>query len=421
MAKNLKFKIKDIDKLEFELEENGSTGDYISILDQLDKNFESVKSTINYKIKSWENDFKKEFNEKEKIHSINEFKLSSEFTSLIEDKNLSTHKIKELEEKLEGQKNAILNEFKLSNEFAELQKIKIEFSSLKNNYEQQIKSLNENHHKDLEMSEFKIKDELNKKSQIKIDALELEKNYLTNELERRKTRNIKVMGEEFEEWILNAYNNSDFSMSSDTNLEKANKTIGSSKPDFIFTVYDKDANNSTLEKIVIEAKTEGNTGKTKNQDHYEKLDKDRHNNDAQYSLLISELEPNQEFMIKMVPNYQNMFVIRPGYFLSFLALIKHIALKKKTITSANLNFKRKEEILEEFNNMKNKILSNSVEQIEKNTSIILDQAVKIRDSVAKIEENGRKIVDRHIETIKNKIENFKIEKIIKKIEKDSIE
>jgi len=67
--------------------------------------------------------------------------------------------------------------------------------------------------------------------------------------------------------------------------------------------------------------------------------------------------------------------------------------------------------------MKNQILSHSIRLLEKHANSIIDNAQKIEGLSNNILESGRLIINTYLDQIKNKIENFNITKINKKIDK----
>ncbi|MDE5841480.1 MAG: DUF2130 domain-containing protein, partial [Malacoplasma sp.] len=166
--------------------------------------------------------------------------------------------------------------------------------------------------------ELKLKDRENELNNSHKEELE--------RIERKKESNVKTLGEDLENWIQNEYNLT-FGMIDGCSLEKTTKNIGGHKPDFLFSVYDNKT-KQILGKVTIEAKTQMSVSETqkKNKDHFAKLEMDRNNHDSEFALLVSELEPEEIFYIKKVPNekYQNMFIVRPRYFIAFLSIVRYI-------------------------------------------------------------------------------------------------
>ncbi|MBO6072358.1 hypothetical protein J6P59_01690 [bacterium] len=75
-------------------------------------------------------------------------------------------------------------------------------------------------------------------------------------------------------------------------------------------------------------------------------------------------------------------------------------------------------MLNEFEDFKNSILENAFKNINKHLESIKTDADKIIKSAENILESQKIIVDKHMNAIENKINNFKIEnKVVKKIAK----
>ncbi|VEU59874.1 DUF2130 domain-containing protein [Mesomycoplasma neurolyticum] len=232
---------------------------------------------------------------------------------------------------------------------------------------------------------------------------------------REKSLNSKVMGEDLEKWIQNEFD-FHFGFNSNVKMTKA-KEIDGKKADFLFEVLD-DVTQKVIGTVIIEAKTAGENSKEKNSKFYKKLENDRLNQKANYALLVTELEPEQNFVIKKEKNeYSNIYVTRPQYFITFLSLITHILNIKKGVISSELEFKEKYEILDEFDKMKNKILDNSLKHMTTDIEDLSKHITTIQSTAFKMEELVKIKLDKHINTFKNKIENFNINKIVKKINK----
>ena len=113
-------------------------------------------------------------------------------------------------------------------------------------------------------------------------------------------------------------------------LIKDNKVVNGTKGDFIFKDYDENGNE--IISVMLEMKNQSETGniKKKNSDHYSKLEKDRTNKNCDYAVLVSNLEPENELFnrgIVKVPEFQNMYVVRPNSLLILLSLISSFARK----------------------------------------------------------------------------------------------
>ncbi|MDE5767194.1 MAG: DUF2130 domain-containing protein [Malacoplasma sp.] len=438
MSKKIRIEIKDKENLEFKILDKAEPGDFFSLNEINEFDFSELKKQIEDK----ENEFVNERLKKEKINWTNEFKQSSDYKSL-ENKIHDLEKVKEkLENELENRVKLAISDtkresqeeisnlknqidtFKLSMDI-EKNKITIEKDEIINNLKTEknneindlrIKISNANKDKELALQEInsiweiKWKDkenELINKHKEEIDEIE------------RKRLNVKTVGEDLEKWIQDKFDET-FGMIDGCTLEKTTKNIGGHKPDFLFSVYDNNS-KQILGKVTIEAKSQKSVTETskKNRDHFQKLEMDRINHNSEFALLVSELEPDEAFYIKKVPdeNYPNMFIVRPQFFITFLSIVRYIWIKKGDILRQEINFEKKQTILDDFNLLKNEILSNSLRHIESNIQEILKAADSIEKSAIKIKEKSEKVLESHLNTIKTKIENFKITKIIKEIEK----
>ena len=207
------------------------------------------------------------------------------------------------------------------------------------------------------------------------------------------------------------------------------------KPDFKFVVYlDKDK-KVELTSVCLEMKNEyfnDSVNKKRNEDHYNKLDKDRNKNNLEYALLVSELDwtSTNDSPIVKVNGYEKMYMVRPQYFVTFLSLIATLASKYRDIITTKYEeqeiFKQKNELIEEFNNLKN-----TFSGLTENTEYTISAKMKNTESGYESEEKTNKIIelsnqniqtlneicDTKLQTLNDKIEKFDIIKISKKVDK----
>ncbi len=283
-------------------------------------------------------------------------------------------------------------------------------------------------------SETKAKDliEFDKQKDLyqkQIDDLKNDFNKLSLQ---KSARNVKQLGEELEKWCTSEFRNYEAAGAfNNCTWEKANdvkKDDGQeegTKPDFYFKMYDSSSKENLLTSVCLEMKNESNvsTNKKKNADHFKKLDDDRNKRKLEYALLVSELEwdTDNDSPIRKVNEYENMYVVRPQYFISFLSIVYSLGLKyKDLITSKNLEankFKESNKILEEFEEMKRKYFEDPIKKLEKEVLDIKKESDSIRVSADKISASANSIVTITLGNIKTKIERFDIKSTIKKIDK----
>lgn len=341
-------------------------------------------------------------------------KLEDEILKL---KTLFETKEKEITMSLESK--FIVEKGKLENQIALLKSENESFESKKESAVNEVKNKLEN---ELLQVQQKYSSQIYEQKE-KISNLELTKSLLS----------IKKIGEKLEEWCNQEYLTHEINGFDNCTWEKDNISIKdefssrATKADYIFKVYSSNIKDEStlLTSVACEMKSEDPTSlnKKKNSDHYAKLDKDRIKKNCEYALLISELEweTDNDAPIRKVVEYDKMYMVRPQYFIVFLSIIT--ALGKKyhdVINEHNIQkeqFKETEEIVEEFEKMKNQILSHSIRLLEKHAISIIDNAQKIEGLSNNILESGRLIINTYLDQIKNKIENFNITKINKKIDK----
>lgn len=111
-------------------------------------------------------------------------------------------------------------------------------------------------------------------------------------------------------------------------FEKDNDASHGSKGDFIFRDY---VDGTEYISIMFEMKNEMDTTATKhrNQDFYQKLNKDRVEKKCEYAVLVSLLEADSEYfnrgIVDVSHKYPKMFVVRPQFFLPLISLLTQAA------------------------------------------------------------------------------------------------
>ena len=156
--------------------------------------------------------------------------------------------------------------------------------------------------------------------------------------------------------------------------------------------------------------------KKKNEDHLKKLENDRIKFEADTAILVTELEREDTFQIRRSKTYPNIYLIRPSMFSAIVGLYRTMIIKNKDMHRRDIEFRTKEEIIKEFDEFKNDLLEKQFDKINKQCENISKHAQKIIDSGTEIKESIRVVSETHMGALKNKIENFKIEKkVINKI------
>ena len=140
----------------------------------------------------------------------------------------------------------------------------------------------------------------------------------------------KMIGESLEIHCSNEFNRVRTTMFPNAYFEKDNDASLGSKGDFIFRDY---ADGVEYISIMFEMKNEMDVTATKhkNEDFLAKLDKDRNEKKCEYAVLVSLLEPDNDFynegIVDVSYRYPKMFVVRPQFFMPLISLLSQASRK----------------------------------------------------------------------------------------------
>ncbi|AMD81304.1 hypothetical protein MCANPG14_01053 [Mycoplasmopsis canis PG 14] len=277
--------------------------------------------------------------------------------------------------------------------------------SLRKELEDKINMLNANSLYKDEKIKF-LEEEKNNKDNIINDKV-AEINKLNGQLiEARsksswKNNNIKTIGNEFEDHLLNMLEDA-FSMDTSIRFNKATQAINGRMPDIVIEFLDKKNEDNVIGKLVIEAKAKlTEDGSKKNEEFYDKLAKDVKNYGANFGILVTELNPDESIFINFARNYNNIFVVRDVTFISLVKMLRMLFEKETEISYKEMNFKQKERIIKEFEEFFDKNIRENFERLQERLSDISKfadtiklESEKIKDKIRNIEENTIKKIDK---------------------------
>ena len=268
----------------------------------------------------------------------------------------------------------------------------------------------------------------------KLKLLAEQKENIINGLQRAKaSMNVKQTGEDLEAWCdgeVNSYmQNGLFNCTWDKDnkvIKDEGETKGS-KADYIFKVYadEKHNPNELLASVCLDMKDENpdSVNKKTNADYYKQLDKNREKKECKYAALVSNLEldkPNIAPIFK-VKEYENMYVVRPAYMMTFLNMLASLTTRFRDLILAHdaksLELQSKNELLKMFDDIKNTYLDKPLESLKKNVEDILKNSEAIKNAANKIDDQCDKIKRSYIAQIEEKINKFEL-KLDKKICKE---
>lgn len=365
-----------------------------------------------------------------KITLLNEHKLS-----LSEEKLKYETEITKLNLKLEQIETKLKQDLEIKY-LNDINNLKALVEQTKTNKD--LEYLTKLNHKDLEITN------LNNRLNNEVDKIKLEneKNLLVltevhneerrvfeeeiSNLKRARTSlSVKNIGEDLETWCDNEYHNQAIAGLDNVSWEKDNEVVGGTKADFIYKVYADNTKSDgvLLTSAILEMKSE-DPNSTNTQDInriLKKLDSDRNKKNIEYAILVSELgqTTSNTLLIKKVLEYEKMYIVRPEYFLTVLNIITSFGMKYKELLVQKelerIKFKDFEDILTEFETMKAEILTNSVKHINTQLETIIRQSDNIKSANEKILEAAELIINRHLKTVINKIEDFRINRVVNSI------
>lgn len=229
----------------------------------------------------------------------------------------------------------------------------------------------------------------------------------------------KMIGESLEQHCANEFNKNRMGMFRNAYFEKDNEVVESSKGDFVFRDFDEDG--VEIISIMFEMKNEADTTSTKhkNEDFFDKLDKDRKNKNCEYAVLVSLLESDSELynegIVDVSYRYPKMYVIRPQFFIPLITLLRNAALnateyKKQLLIEKNnnLDIAHFEENMENFK----VAFGKNFETASKKFSTAIDEIDKTIDHLKKVKENLLSS-DRQLRLANDKAQDLTIKKLTK--------
>ena len=139
----------------------------------------------------------------------------------------------------------------------------------------------------------------------------------------------KMIGESLEQHCLISFNQVRMMAFPNAYFEKDNEVVEGTKGDFIYREDTEDG--IPLLSIMFEMKNEAEATekKHKNEDFLDKLDKDRRKKGCEYAVLVTMLEPDNEYYnagIVTAYQYEKMYIVRPAFFIPLISLLRNAAL-----------------------------------------------------------------------------------------------
>lgn len=277
----------------------------------------------------------------------------------------------------------------------------------------------------------KVLDELRSQLQLKEQEKQLQLASVKNDYETQlKTANEQVefykdfkarqstkeIGESLEQYAMTEFNKIRPYAFPNAYFEKDNTlSETNSKGDFIFRDYQDDLE---FISIMFDMKNEADTtaSKHKNTDFFKELDKDRREKETEYAVLVSMLEADSDLYntgIVQVPDYDKMYVIRPQFFIQFIGVLRNAALNSvsykkelEQVKEQNIDITHFESDLTQFKNAFGK----NYESASNNFKKAIEEIDK---SIARMEAVKRALTtsENQLRLANNKLEDVSVKKL----------
>ena len=255
----------------------------------------------------------------------------------------------------------------------------------------------------------------------KLDFKEVALRLKDEEIERLKDYkqklSTKMTGETLELHCENEFNKLRATAFQNAYFEKDNDASGGTKGDYIYR--EEDNNGNEIISIMFEMKNENDqtATKKKNEDFFDKLDKDRKAKGCEYAVLVSMLESDNEFyntgIVDVSHKHEKMYVIRPQFFIPMITLLRNAGMKSleykqelSIMRNQNIDVTNFEEKLNKFREGFDKNYLNAASQFDTAMSEI-DKSI---DHLNKIKEALR-LTSSHLRLANNKAEGLTIKKL----------
>ena len=356
-------------------------------------------------------------------------------------KILSQVRDQQFEKELKERVGQVEAKNKADSELAEMklkEKLQEEVSKLKQElFEMKVKLNNAEKDKkaDIEKAELnkdKVIDQLKKDIEINIVQKELEKKKLielhTKEIQAKDDQiafyrdfkaksNVKLLGETLEQHCQNAFNSIRVTAYPNAYFEKDNDVVEGSKGDYIFR--EMISENEELISIMFDMKNEGDETATKhkNEDFLEKLDKDRKKKGCEYAVLVSMLEPDNDFynagIVDMSYRYPKMYVVRPQCFLTIISVL-YMAAKNAAKYKNELAIVKEQNI--DITNFENELLDFQT-KFDNNFRLAKERFTKAIEEIDKTIDHLQKVkdgllgADRQLRLANDKAQDLSIKKL----------
>lgn len=198
----------------------------------------------------------------------------------------------------------------------------------------ELKQAKELQQKEQEVQQTAMKEKYELELRSKKDQFELELKAKDEAIafykDFKAKQSTKMVGESLEQHCEIEFNRLRMTAFPRAEFGKDNDAKTGSKGDYIYREYDE--NGIEILSIMFEMKNENDetATKKKNEHFFKELDKDRHEKQCEYAILVSLLEADNELyntgIVDVSYQYPKMYVVRPQFFIPIITLLRNAAL-----------------------------------------------------------------------------------------------
>ena len=266
--------------------------------------------------------------------------------------------------------------------------------------------------KECQIRENSIKEKYEIELKLKDETIEQYKDF-------KAKLSTKMIGESLEQHCEMEFNKNRALGFKNAYFEKDNDAKGGTKGDYIFREMDPDGEEIISIMFEMKNESDSNGAKKKNEDFFAKLDKDRRDKNCEYAVLVSLLEPENEYynegIVDVSHRFEKMYVIRPQFFIPIITLLRNASLhslevKKELslIKAQNIDISNFEN---DMNDFKTKFFKN-----------IKDAHARFEDAITGIDKTIKTLQDikealltseKHLNSANNKVDDLSIKKLTK--------
>ncbi|WP_165251898.1 DUF2130 domain-containing protein [Adlercreutzia sp. ZJ304] len=264
--------------------------------------------------------------------------------------------------------------------------------------------------------------ELASKLQLKDEIIATREREIEDMRHMRAETTVKMLGESLEQYCENEFNKLRATGFQSAQFGKDNDASEGTKGDYIYR--ELDANGDEIVSIMFEMKTEADDSvhKKRNEDHFKKLDSDRHKKGCEYAVLVSLLERDSDYYntgivdVSYASGFEKMYVIRPQFFIPLITLIRNAALKSMDyrhqlaeIRQQNIDVTNFEQSLEDFKSgfgRNCELASRKFQDAIKDIDATIKKLEKIKDELTSS--------DRNMQQANKKLEGLTVKRLTRK-------